>query len=341
MPDPTLKPIYVLCGDDEYLRDSHRRRIVADVLADADPQLAVSTFDADTPLPDVLDALRSPPLLASRRVVILRDADAFVAGRRAAPASGKPEEKEEEAEEASTTGRQAALVEYLDRPSPTGVLVLIVRKWDSRTKLAKAVASVGEVIDCTAKGAGNLPRWLTQAAKRRGKELAPAAAGALLEYVGEDLAALDSEVEKLSLYVGPRAKINEEDVNVLTASTAGPDRFALDNALTAGAAPAVLKILDKTLTRRGTEFLVIGQIGSYLRRVIKAQAVRSSGGDPASILPPNIPAAARKAFLDLLVRRPMPKLRSDFRRLLAADLALKSGAEAKATLQELLLALCL
>ena len=42
MPSGNFKPVYVLYGDDEYLRDEHRRRIVREVVGEADPQLAAA-----------------------------------------------------------------------------------------------------------------------------------------------------------------------------------------------------------------------------------------------------------------------------------------------------------
>jgi iron complex transport system substrate-binding protein len=45
MTDTTIHPIYVLYGSDAFLRDAARSQIVADVIGDSDPQVAVSSFD--------------------------------------------------------------------------------------------------------------------------------------------------------------------------------------------------------------------------------------------------------------------------------------------------------
>jgi DNA polymerase-3 subunit delta len=316
MPATPIKPVYVLYGDDDHLREEHRRRIVQEVVGEADSQLAVSSFDAEASLAEVLDDLRTLPLMAPRRLVVVRDADSFV------------------------TANRPALEQYLDRPSATGTLLLMVRSWPSGTNLAKKAAKIGQAFDCSASAVGGLDRWVRQAAQKRKNPIESQAVAMLLELVGPDLALLEAEVEKLSLYAGPGATISAQHVNLLTAAVAEPERFAVENALTAGDARAALQALDKTLTRRGLEFLVLGGIGSYLRRAIQGQSLRQAGGDPAAVLPFNIPSPARRAFLDLLNRRPLRKLQDDSRRVLAADLALKSGAEPRATMQDLLLALC-
>jgi DNA polymerase III subunit delta len=290
MPTPRFKPVYVLHGNDEFLRDAHRRRIVQEVLGEADPQLALSTFAADADLADVLDDLRTLPLLAPCRLVAVRDADDFV------------------------TAHRQALEDYLDDPSPSGSLLLLVSSWPASTKLAKRVAQIGQAFPCSSPAGEDLAQWLTHAARKRGKELADDAARLLEQYAGSDLAALDAEVEKLSLYAADRPTITAQDVSLLTAATAGPAAFALVDAIAASNAKMALTVLDKTLTRRGLEFQVLGQIAWHLRNALKGKSFRQA--------------------------RPPAKLRADFRRVLEADLAMKSGADARATMQDLVLALC-
>jgi DNA polymerase-3 subunit delta len=291
MPASPYKPVYVLYGDDDYLRDEHRRKIVAEVVGEADPQLAVASFDADVELAEVLDSLRTLPLMTPSRLVIVRDADEFVSKHR------------------------QALEDYLRRPSPTGALLLMTGSWPSTTNLAKMVAKIGQAISCSAASAGNLSRWLAQAAQKRGKKLDAEASRLLEQFVGEHLAALDAEVEKLSLYVGQRHVITAQDVSLLTVATAETAPFALVNAIAASNVKEALTVLDKTLTRRGLEFQVLGQIAWYLRSAAKGSSYRPG--------------------------RPPARIQADFRRVLAADLAMKSGGEPRATMQDLVLAMCL
>ena len=292
----SIKPVYVLHGDDEHLKDFHRRRIVARALGDCDPQLGVSAFDPDTDMAEVLDELRSPALMAPRRVVIVRNADKFVSANR------KPLEK------------------YMAKPCKTASLVLMVGSWNRTYTLSKLVSKVGEVLDCSGQAVSNLGKWLDDAARQRGKELDRQAARILQEHVGHNLAALNGELDKLAAYVGQRKIISSEDVSEITVATAGPEDFALQNAIAAGRAPTALKALDGLMTRRGEEFRILGGIAWRLRRAARAQAGRKFSA------PSN--------------RRPMKKMQDDFRQMMAADLALKSGADPRAVMQQLVVALC-
>lgn len=304
--------VYVLHGTDAYLQAEHRREIVSRAVGDADPQLCVSTFDDTAELADVLDELRTPSLLGPRRVAIIQDADAFV------------------------TRYRRQLEEYCESPSTSATLVLIVSRWDRNWRLAKAVARIGEVRDCGPPSARDLPGWIRSGFARRGVDAHPQAVDLLAEWVGADLAALDSEIEKLSLYAAGRA-VTAEDVAALVAASGTAGDFALTNALTAGDVPGALDALSSAVVRRGDELRVLGMLGWHLRRALQG-AEDLAARRPLSV---RMPPAARASFETMVRRRGQGKLQQDMRRLLRADLALKSGGDPTATMQELVIALCI
>ena len=310
-----IRPIYVLYGGDPYLCDMHRRQVISLVIGEADPQLCVSTFDATAELAEVLDELRTMPFLAPRRVVVVRDADAFVGAYR------------------------ESLEAYLNSPVASSTLILTVSSWPSRTRLYKLVAKIGQAIDCSTPGPKDLARWLQLAASERGKKISPEAVELLVQWVGADMAALNSEIDKLSAYVGRRQKIDAGDVSAVVSASAGPAAFDLTNAITAGDAKAALVALDGMLTTRGDEFKTLGMIAWHLRRAVQAQQLLQAGKRPQEALP-RMPYAQRDAFLRMLTRRPMKAFHSDFRRLIRADLAMKTGTDAKAAMQQLVVDLC-
>ncbi|MCY2931461.1 MAG: DNA polymerase III subunit delta [Planctomycetota bacterium] len=314
MPEDTLYPVYVLYGPDEFLRDEHRHRIVASLIGQADPQTCVSSFDPTADLSAVLDELRTLPFLADRRVVILREADAFISAHR------------------------AAMEKYLEAPAKTASLILMVLSWRKDTRMAKLVAKIGQAIACSAGEGMSIPDWLRQSASRRKKKIDAAAAALLVQWVGADLACLDSEIEKLSLYVGERATITPDDVSRLVMASPIAADFALTNAITAGHRAAALGALAAMLNRRGDEFKIAGMLQWHLRRAIQtARAV--AGGTPLAQAMPRMPYEQQKAFGAYVTRRGLTGLQGDFRRLLAADLGMKSGLKAEAALQHLVICL--
>jgi len=310
MADQKPKPVYVLCGDDAFLRDQYTRQIVSQVAGEADPKLCASWFDGAAELADVLDELRTPSLLTPRRVVIVRDADAFVSAYR------------------------QNLEKYLQAAAPDSTLVLMVSSFPSNRRLYKLVAEIGDVYECSA--GDDLGRWIRQAARRRGKQIDPDAAEMLAQWIGADLGALDGQIEKLSLYVGDAKKITVEDIISIVTDSAGPVRYAITNAICAADARAALEALARLLRQRGQEYQVLGSIGWHLRRSLAVKQDIDAGRRVRL----RMPSAAREAFLRYVRGRPRAKLHQDMQRLLQADLAIKTGGDAVSVLQTLLVQLC-
>jgi DNA polymerase-3 subunit delta len=245
--------------------------------------------------------------------VVVRDADAFV-------------------------GAHAdALERYLQSPSSSASLVLIISSLDKRRRITKRLMEVGEVIDCTAPAQRKLGGWVRRATDRRGKAIAPEAVELLVLCVGEDLGSMDAELEKLSLYVGQRERIEAEDVGAIVSATAGPAPFALTNALAAGDAAAAVEALVGTMTVRGEEFRVLGQIAWHLRRALTWKQEMVTGGSPDF---GRMPPKAASAYRSMLQRRTLSDLQQDFRRLIRADLAMKTGLDARRVMQQLVVELC-
>ncbi len=311
-----VKPIYVLFGSDVFLLDETRKSIVAQVIGESDPQTSVTPFDASAELADVLDELRTMPFLAPRRAVILSDADAFVSAYR------------------------ESIEKYLESPSSCSTLILTVASWPKNTRLYKRVATIGKSVDCNSPDERKLISWVHKSAAKRDKKIAPDAAELLLAWRGADMAAIDSELEKLSLYAADRETITTEDVSTLVTATAGPAAFALTNAITSGNIRSALKALAGAITRRGEEFKMLGQIAWHLRKALQVQQQVQAGASPGQACKDARVFYQQREFLEMLRRRPIDVLQNDFRRLLAADLAMKSGTNATAALQQLVVGLC-
>jgi DNA polymerase-3 subunit delta len=161
----------------------------------------------------------------------------------------------------------------------------------------------------------------------------------MVEWVARDLAALDGEMEKLSLYVGERREITLQDVCAVVTASAGPAAFELSNAIAAGQPAAALKALAGMIQTRGDELRTLGAIGWHLRRAMRAKELLDAG-QPHYEAVPRMPPKPRAEFLAMLHRRPLAAFQRDFRSLIRADLAMKSGTPAAAALQELVISLC-
>jgi DNA polymerase-3 subunit delta len=89
--------------------------------------------------------------------------------------------------------------------------------------------------------------WVRKAIRTRDKEISEEALGELISRVGPNARQLDTEVEKLSLYVGGRQEIGMEDVEAICTRNKMARAFALGDALGDRDLPRLLKRLDEEL----------------------------------------------------------------------------------------------
>lgn len=251
------RPLYVLSGDDAFLRGESIAAIVRKVLGDGADDFSVSRFPGESAsLADVLDELRTLPFLAKARVVIVENADPFV------------------------TAHRRELELYAEKPASTGVLILSVKSWPANTKLAKLVEKVGVSVECKAPAAKDLPRWLVGLAKSRAEAtLDPDAADLLVDLVGPEVGLLAMEVEKLAVYVGATKKIRREDVATMVGSGRTQEIWDAIADAASGEGQKALVALDSLFAANEAPQRVIGAFGMNLLKVYKAGTLRKAGRD--------------------------------------------------------------
>ncbi len=302
------QPVYVLAGDEPFLKRQALAALDAVLLGDADPDFARTTHPGPTADWSAVRAdLDTLPFLSPRRVVVIDQADPFV------------------------TKYRAALEKYAAEPSKTGTLILDVKSWPANTKLAKLIPDAATVV-CKMPDKPHLAvplaaKWVAGRAKAEyGKTLAADAAGWLVELVGPELGVLDQEAAKLAAYVGDRSAITREDVDRLVGRSRAAETFKIFDAIGAGRPAEALAILGRLLDQGEEPLGLLGAFSWQLRRLAKAaRLVRAGRSIPAAVEAVGFQAWARdrvEAQLRHLGRRRLDRV---YDWLLEADLALKSS----------------
>lgn len=237
------QPIYVLAGDELFLKRQVLSALKTLVLGPEPDSFALSTFPGDKlGFATVLNDLTTLPFLSPHRMVVIDNADPFV------------------------TDQRKKLEKYAAEPSATGVLVLDVKTWTSTTNLAKALES--STITCKSPPIGRLPEWCRKwCAAQYNKQIDPRAAQLLVDLVGADMGLLDQELNKLSLFVGDNAKIENADVDRLVGNSREQSTWEIFD-LIAGGKPAVaLAYLDRLFLQGEDPMRLLGAFSSQLRRL--------------------------------------------------------------------------
>jgi DNA polymerase-3 subunit delta len=184
-----------------------------------------------------------------------------------------------------------AIQEYLKRPAPTTVLVLLGEGVKRDSPLAKAVTKAGEVLvyDLPTRGRGSkadLPKWVEQQFKERGIHIDHDAARALVELVGEDAQELATEVDKVSIWAAGE-RIGEREIAELVPARAESPPFDLTDSWGARDVAGVLAASERIVERSGDSprdvFLrIAGLVTNHVARVRECQALDAEGVPPGA-----------------------------------------------------------
>jgi DNA polymerase-3 subunit delta len=265
-------PAYYLHGEEDVLKDEAIRALIDAALESEARDFNLDQRSAaDTDAEGLHTLLNTPPLLAERRVVVLRNVDAM---------RKKSKARDE-------------LLRYLARPSPTTVLVL--------------VQAAGEEADADLAGAATavridrLPpervaRWAAQRARALGLTLEPRAAELLLAVTGDDLGYLTRELEKLA-GLADQGPITVTHVSGLVGVRHGETVYDLVDATFSRDVARAAQLVDAVLEQAGiTGVRVVMTLGTALVGTALARAELDGGAPRARV--------ADILFRHLLASRP-------------------------------------
>jgi DNA polymerase-3 subunit delta len=159
-------------------------------------------------------------------------------------------------------------------------LVLTAEVVDQRRALFKKISVAGVVIDCgirTGRTGETQMNPETARAKIRemvaaaGKTIAGDAVVSIVERTGFSMRALESEVEKILLYVGTRPAITPADVMEVLSNSRESSIFDLTNALSDRDAGRALRALRNLLAQREPLPPTLGMIAGEIRTLLIAR----------------------------------------------------------------------
>lgn len=259
-----IRPAYLVAGEEPLLRDAALAALEAAVLADGPRDFNFDRLEAGSASPGrLVDALGTLPLMASRRLVVLREGEGRSAGL----------------DEAWGRGIEQALAS-LSEPA-TAVLVVVARKVDRRSRWVKAFREPAAEVDCAAPTATReLVDFLERDARRLGVQIEKDAAELLCERVGPHLLLLRRELEKLELDVGIGGRIDRAAVALAVASVAEESIWELTDAIGQGRTADSLAKLAQMLGQGEASQAVLGALASHFRRLLRAGQGEPIKGPP-------------------------------------------------------------
>jgi DNA polymerase III subunit delta len=194
---PSIKPGYVLIGDEVFLYDRSRKAVLATLAPEETRDFSLHDLDlAETSIFEILDRAQTPSLMAPFQVLFVRNLKTLY---------GRGSKKEE----------FAAIDAYFRSPNPQAVILFVadhlriptdLRKMDYQDKeryerIRETLGDWCGFVELARVDENDAIKWVTTTAESRNVRFDPDAARELVDALGADMMLISSEFEKLLLYV--------------------------------------------------------------------------------------------------------------------------------------------
>lgn len=242
----SFKPIYWLEGEEEYFIDKAVDYAEHHILNESEASFNLSVFyGKDANWADVVNACSRYPMFAERQIVLLKEAQQM-----------KDIEK---------------LEAYMENPLSSTVFIVSYKekKLDARKKFTKTVKENGVLISTKKMYDRELPEWTQTLLHTKGLTITPKGLALLVDHIGNDLVRIENEIEKLSVNLGKRTSITEEDIEEYIGVSKDFNVFELQAALAAKDLSRAIRIIQyfEANPKAGPIQLVLPSLYSFFSKV--------------------------------------------------------------------------
>lgn len=200
-----LNHIYLLYGEEAYLRKQYKDRLKAAMIGD--DTMNYHYYEGKSiSVGEIIDQAETMPFFSDKRLIILENSGLFKGG-----------------------GEE--LAEYLKAPAETAYFLFVDTEVDKRSKLYKAVSAKGCVVEFGTQDEATLKRWILGMIKKENKKISGSALDYLLEMTGTDMENIRKETEKLFSYCMEKEAITERDIEQICTRRLSSHIFDMINAI--------------------------------------------------------------------------------------------------------------
>jgi DNA polymerase III subunit delta len=214
----TLRPGYVLIGDEVFLYDRCRKAVLSALAPEDTRDFCLHDLDlTETSIFEILDRAQTPSLMAPFQVIFVRNLKTLY---------GRGSKKEE----------FAAIDAYFRSPNPSALILFVadhlriptdLRKMDYQDKdryerIRETLGDWCGIVELARVDENDAIKWVTTTAESRNVKFDPDAARELVDALGADMMLIASEFEKLLLYVSAQPQIRVPQVPTLGPGSEAP-----------------------------------------------------------------------------------------------------------------------
>lgn len=296
-----LKQVYLLYGEEDYLRKQYRDRLRKALLGDGDAMNYHYFEGKDVSVPEVIDLAETMPFLSERRVIVLENTMLFKRGGE-------------------------SLAQYIVSPAETVNIIFVEKEIDKRSKLYKAVTAKGRAVEFKSQDEDVLKRWILGMLKKENKNITKQDLEYFLEKTGTSMENIGKELEKLFCYCIDKDVIMKEDIDEICSRQINNQIFDMLNAIAEKRQQDAMNLYYDLLTLKEPPMRILFLLARQFNILMQVKELKRKGHDNKSIgtavkLPPFIVGK----YVSQASRLSMSVIRQALSDCVEAEEAVKTG----------------
>ena len=249
-----LKQIYLLYGEEAYLRLQYRDKLKSALVPDGDTMNYHYFEGKDTNPPELIDLAETMPFFAERRVIFVENSGFF--------------------KKASDQ-----LAEYLRAPAPTAYFVFVETEVDKRGRMFKAVKDAGRAVEFGTQNEATLKKWILVQLKKEGKRIAEPTLNYFLQKTGTDMENIHRELEKVFCYALEQDVVTQEDIDAVCIRQVSNQIFDMVEAIALRRQKQALKLYYDLLSLKEPPMRILFLVGRQFNLLMQVKELKKKGYD--------------------------------------------------------------
>lgn len=249
-----FKKIYLLCGDEAYLRLQWRDNLIGAMLPEGDTINLTRYEGKKLDVAEILSMAQTLPFFAQQRVVLVENSGFF-------------------------KNEAAGLADGLADLPDTTCIIFVEAETDKRYKTYKTVKKLGYVAELNTPDTKMLVSWIGNLCKREEKQINSKCASYILEQCGTDMMLLSNEMEKLFSYACDRPVITIADVDAVCVNHVTGKIFEMMDAITMRQPERTISLYRDLLALKEEPIYILAMLTRQVRLLTEFKGLLADGVD--------------------------------------------------------------
>lgn len=238
-------PVILLIGGDSVSKDSYINEWLDKWIPAGLRSFNLNIFYGEEAVGDqVINCALSIPMLSETRGIIIREAERVNANN------------------------LEIIGQYIKNPSPSTAIILEVESIDRRQKNWQTISKLCHVAEFKVPYPEKIPAWIESRCKNYKRKIDPEASRFLFDCVGNNLGELDSELNKLDIFIEKGKKITINDIKEIIGSRA-ENVFKWINAIVEKNPAEALKTIENLMENEDSPVMPLTLLAKHFYSLLK------------------------------------------------------------------------